>query len=79
MKSISTNESSPKKWIGVSDLLKNKAGIRIHRDIKFGEHTNELGEDVAALMKLVAENVSVDLLDLGEMGAAIERGDESRF
>ena len=41
------------------------------RDVELGEGADELGDDVAVLGEAIGDDVSVDLVDLGERGAGV--------
>lgn len=72
MKSVTANKRGPKKWVGVFNLLEDKARIGVHWDIEFGERTEELGENKAALFQTLSEDVGVHLFDLVDVGAAMK-------
>ena len=71
MKSITANKRGPKKWVGVFNLLEDKAGIGVHWDFKFGERTKEHDENVAALVQTLS-NEGVHLFGLVDVGAAMK-------
>lgn len=51
----------------------------MNRDVKFSKHAYKLGENVAALIQALAEDVGVNLFDLNDAGGAMENRDEPRL
>lgn len=50
--------------------------VRFDRDVDGCEGANELGEEVAGVVEPEADDVAVDLLELGKSGGVIEESDD---
>lgn len=72
MESVTANKRGPKKWVGEFNLLEDKAGIEVDRHIEFCKDTDELGENEAALVQTLTEDVSVHLFDMVDVVAAVK-------
>uniref|UniRef100_A0A2P2Q334 Uncharacterized protein n=1 Tax=Rhizophora mucronata TaxID=61149 RepID=A0A2P2Q334_RHIMU len=77
---VTPNDGCVKKGVWKLDPVENGTSVGVfHGDVEFGERTDDLGDDVAALFEAIEEDLSVDLLDLSDASAAIEEVIELGF
>jgi hypothetical protein len=76
LNSESPNHSRPEKRVWVPDLFENEFRVGAHWDLELSERADDLGDDVAVLAKAIAEEVSVNLFDLVEIGTPIKNSND---
>lgn len=72
MNRVAADRCCPQERVTEPNELHGAARVGIHGDAEFGERADQLGDDVAALVVSLSDDVSVDLFDLTEARAVVE-------
>ncbi|WCJ41470.1 hypothetical protein M5689_022338 [Euphorbia peplus] len=79
LNAVTPNDCRVEKRVWGIDVVEDGMRVRFHGDVEIGEGADEFGDEIAALVETVDENVGVDLFDLGEDDASVEDRDNVGF